>query len=810
MRFIPFLIAAVITLALIGALNRKWGSIPPLGKFLSPQEGFWQNAEAISKDYNEELALPGLKGKVEVWLDDRMVPHIFAEQEADAYYAEGFLHARDRLWQMELQTRAAQGRLSEILGPKLLEYDRRQRRLGMGYAAEASAAAMLKDGTTKMMVEAYSAGINAYISTLSYSDLAVEYKLLDYRPEPWSPVKCAALLKYMSYDLAGGVNDLEYTNARRLFSQSDFNNMYPDRNDSIDPVIPKGTAFDKPVKNAVMPADSALQEVAAMLHFKQDKPDPDNGSNNWAVSGSKTRSGAPILCNDPHLGLSLPSLWYEVQIHTPGMNVYGASLPGAPGVIIGFNDNIAWGVTNGSEDVMDYYAVQFRNGRQQYLFKGQYRDAVQRVEEIKIRGQHSYYDTVAYTVWGPVMFDNTFHDNIPGQPFLALRWKAHDPSNELLTFNKLNHARNYDDYLAALEHYTCPAQNFVFASKAGDIALWHNGEFPLRWKDQGKWIMPGSDSTFAWQGYIPHGEVPHIKNPARGFVSSANQQPTDSTYPYYYFGYYDLYRGKRINERLSAMSQITTQDMMQLQNDNTNLFARAAIPLLTMHLPEADLKPAQQPYYQLLKVWDQQNSPASKGATIFYMLWEGLKHRIWDDELMNRTDSAELEYPQDNASLLWLIRDSSMRFVDDVHTPQKETLTDLVLQTFAQVADSAQKLDQRQQLEWGRFRGTDIRHLTRSLPAFSRMHLYTGGGTHVVNATKANHGPSWRMVVQLGATTEAYGIYPGGQSGNPGSPYYDNSVNDWVQGKYYLLHIFDQKQRDDAGIKFRMVMGPKS
>lgn len=810
MRFIPFLIAAVITLALIGALNRKWGSIPPLGKFLSPQEGFWQNAEAISKDYNEELALPGLKGKVEVWLDDRMVPHIFAEQEADAYYAEGYLHARDRLWQMELQTMAAQGRLSEILGPKLLQYDRRQRRLGMGYAAELSAAAMLKDSTTKMVVEAYSAGINAYISSLSYSDLAVEYKLLDYRPEPWSPLKCAALLKYMSYDLAGGVNDLEYTNARRLFSQSDFNNMYPDRNDSIDPVIPKGTAFDKPVKNAVMPADSALQEVAAMLHFKQDKPDPDNGSNNWAVSGSKTRSGAPILCNDPHLGLSLPSLWYEVQINTPTMNVYGASLPGAPGVIIGFNDNIAWGVTNGSEDVMDYYAVQFRNGRQQYLFNGQYRDAVPRVEEIKIRGQRSYYDTVAYTVWGPVMFDNTFHDDIPGQPFLALRWKAHDPSNELLTFNKLNHARNYDDYVAALEHYTCPAQNFVFASKAGDIALWHNGEFPLRWKDQGKWIMPGSDSSFAWQGYIPHGEVPHIKNPARGFVSSANQQPTDSTYPYYYFGYYDLYRGKRINERLSAMSQITTQDMMQLQNDNANLFARAAIPLLTRHLPEADLKPAQQPYYQLLKVWDQQNSPASKGATIFYMLWEGLKHRIWDDELMNRTDSAELDYPQDNASLLWLIRDSSMRFVDDVHTPQKETLTDLVLQTFAQVTDSAQKLDQRQELEWGRFRGTDIRHLTRSLPAFSRMHLYTGGGTHVVNATKANHGPSWRMVVQLGATTEAYGIYPGGQSGNPGSPYYDNAVNDWVQGKYYLLHIFDQKQRDDAGIKFRMVMAPKS
>ncbi|KAA2239459.1 penicillin acylase family protein [Chitinophaga agrisoli] len=812
MRFLPFIVSTAITLLLIGALNRKWGPLPPLGKFLSPQTGFWQNAEPIGKDYNDELSLPGLKGKVEVWLDDRMVPHIFAQQDADAYYAEGYLHARDRLWQMELQTLAAQGRLSEILGSKMLGYDREQRRMGMGYAAEAAAKEMLKDSSTRMMIAAYTAGINAYIKGLSYDELAVEYKLLDYRPEPWSAVKTGALLKYMSYDLAGGVDDLEYTNARRLFSAADFNNMYPDRNDSLDPVIPKGTAFDKPVKNAVMPSDSAIRHVASLLHFKQDKPDPDNGSNNWAVSGSKTRSGAPILCNDPHLGLSLPSLWYEVQLHTPTMNVYGASLPGAPGVVIGFNDNIAWGVTNGSEDVKDYYAVQCRNGVKQYLFNGQYHDAQLRIEEIKVRGEKSYYDTVAYTVWGPVMYEDRYPAGagIVGQPTLALRWKAHDPSNEILTFYKLNHARTYEDYLDALQHYTCPAQNFIYASKTGDIALWHNGQYPMRWKDQGKWVMPGDDSSFAWQGYVPQTENPHIRNPARGFVSSANQQPTDSTYPYYYFGYYDMFRGKRINERLSAMNQITPQDMMQLQNDNANLFARAALPLLRAHLPEQSLTAAEQPYWQQLKSWNQTNSPDSKGATLFYLLWEHLKHRIWDDELMNRTDSATLVYPQDNASLLWLIRDSSMHFIDDVHTPQKETLTELVQQSFAWVADSAQKLDQHLQLEWGSFRGTDIRHLTRSLPAFSRMHLRTGGGTHIVNATKETHGPSWRMVVQLGPTTEAYGIYPGGQSGNPGSPYYDNAVTDWSQGKYYVLHVFTEQQRDDPGVKFRMLMGPEN
>ncbi len=252
-----------------------------------------------------------------------------------------------------------------------------------------------------------------------------------------------------------------------------------------------------------------------MLKFREDKPDPDNGSNNWAVGGSKTRSGAPILCNDPHLGLSLPSLWYEVQLHTPSMNVYGASLPGAPGVIIGFNDHIAWGVTNGSEDVKDYYAVKFRNGRSQYLFKGEYRDASQRVEIIKIKGQEPYYDTVAYTVWGPVMYDNTFHDDVPGQPFLALRWKAHDHSNEILTFLKLDRARNYEDYVDALQHYTCPAQNFVFASKTGDIALWHNGEFPCAGKIRASISCPAATVLLPGRDTF-HRQRTHIQRTRQG------------------------------------------------------------------------------------------------------------------------------------------------------------------------------------------------------------------------------------------------------------------------------------------------------
>lgn len=799
MRLIPFAITAAITIGFVVILDHKWGAIPPLGRLLSPQEGFWQNATPISKDYNEQLNLPGLKGKTEVWLDDRMVPHIFAENDADAYYVEGYMHARDRLWQMELQILAASGRLSEILGSKLLNYDRMQRRTGMVYGAELALKEMEADPVTKTAVESYTAGINAYINSLTPASLPIEYKLLNYKPRPWVSLNSALLLKSMAQDLAGGVNDLEYTNARRLFSKTDFDLMYPDFDDSIDPIIPAGTKYEAATVKAVPPPDSIMRLSGALLKFKEDKPDPDNGSNNWAVAGSKTRSGAPILCSDPHLGLRLPSIWYEVQIHTPEMNVYGASLPGAPGVIIGFNDHIAWGVTNGSEDVKDFYQMQFREGHKQYLFNGTYRDADQRVEKINIRDGKPYYDTVAYTVWGPVVYDNTFPDTTAGQQFLAMRWKALDASNEILTFLKLNKAHNYDDYLAALKYYGCPAQNFVFASKQGDIGLWHNGLYPLRWKDQGKWIMPGSDSSFAWQGYIPMDQNPHMRNPERAFVSSANQHPADSTFPYNYIGDYDLFRGKRINEVLSAMNQITVQDMMLLQNDNMNLFARAAMPLLKKHI--SNITPEEQPYWKILQEWNLQNSPDSKGATIFYILWDQLQNLIWNDDM----GSVALQMPWEKTTLNWLIRDSSMHFIDNINTPEKETLSSLVQQAFKVTTDSVRVLEGRKILEWGRYRGTDIKHLTRSLPSFSAMNLYTGGGRHIVNATKKGHGPSWRMVVQLSDKTEAYGIYPGGQSGNPGSPFYDNAIQDWVQGKYYLLHVFDTVEKDDPAIRFKMV-----
>ncbi|HLG41145.1 MAG TPA: penicillin acylase family protein, partial [Chitinophagaceae bacterium] len=508
MRFIPFVTSAVITTGLVWALNKQWGKVPPMGNFLSPQHGFWQNAEASDYDYSADLKFPELKGKANVYLDERLVPHIFAENDEDLYFLQGYVHARFRLFQMDLQTKAAEGRACEVAGSRAMEWDKSQRRLGMKFAAENAIKEMEKDLASLALFSAYTKGVNAYIRSLKKSEIPVEYKLLNFRPEEWSNLRTALLLKMMAKNLSSGTErDIAYTNAKKIFSPEEINKIYPQVPDSLLPIIPKGTLFDTagivPVKPAS--ADSIYfgkNDSLAIIEISG--PDKNNGSNNWVVAGSKTQSGSPILCNDPHLELSLPSIWFEMQLSTPASNVYGVSLPGSPFIIIGFNDDIAWGVTNAQRDVKDYYEIKFKDDtKQEYWYNGQWQRTQLNIEAIKVKGGNMVYDTVAYTVFGPVMYDRSFSSVAADSRSLAVRWTAHDGSNEGLTFYKLNRARNYDDYAEAIKTFTCPGQNFVFASKTGDIAIWQQGKFPARWKGQGLYIMPGEDASYAWQGFIP-------------------------------------------------------------------------------------------------------------------------------------------------------------------------------------------------------------------------------------------------------------------------------------------------------------------
>lgn len=805
MKILSLIVSAIVTIILVLLFNTRMLLPVPLGQLLNPQEGLWQNAEPVNQNYSAQLSFPQLEGKVKVYFDERLVPHVFADNNNDAYFVQGYLHAKFRLWQMEFQTRAAAGRLSEIIGPKALDYDRDKRRLGMVYAAENSLRAIDDDPETLAECNSYTAGVNAYIESLTESTLPVEYKLLGYTPEKWSNLKSALFLKYMALELAGYENDFESTNAKSVFSSVDFEKIYPIVMDSLDPIVPKGTVFPSPAiqVNAPSTADSLYYDNKDSTSITEQKPDKDNGSNNWAVSGQKTKSGYPILCNDPHLDLNLPSIWYEMQVSTPSYNAYGVTFPGAPSIIIGFNDSCAFGFTNAQRDVRDYYEIKFNDSsRSKYWFDSSWVPSTFRIEDIKIKGEPDFLDTVIYTKIGPVMYDQKYSGGrSTHHKDYAVRWKAHDRSNELKMFTLLNKANNYGDYLKAIKYLHTPGQNCIFASKSGDIAIWDQGEFPAKWYRQGDFVMPGTDSSYLWQGMIPQAENPHVVNPERGYVSSANQMPADTSYPYYLGGSFPPYRGWEINKRLEAMNNISPQDMMELQTDNFNVFGKMALPILIKNMQVDKLSTQEKKYFSILKRWNFRNDTDSKGATLFVVTWDSLETVIWKDEFLQ--SGLQLPWPTESTLLDDINKYPDFKFYDNINTLTVETLPDDVTAAFKMATAVIRKADENGKMDWAKYKDTHVEHLAR-LDAFSRLHLPVGGGLNTINAAKAQHGPSWRMVVSLTPETEAYGVYPGGESGDPGSKYYDDFIDKWAAGKYFRLWMMKSSEVNDKRVKYTM------
>ncbi|MCA6432160.1 MAG: penicillin acylase family protein, partial [Cytophagales bacterium] len=579
MKFLKPILSLAITVALVVFLNKSWnfGSpIPPLGKFLDPFHGFWKNAKT-SEVENESISLSGLTDKVSIVYDSALIPHIYAANDNDLFAAQGYITAKNRLWQMEFQTHAAGGRLSEIVGKAALDFDRTQRRLGMVYAAENAAESMESNRIAKAMVESYTKGVNAYIQSLDYEALPIEYKLLGYEPELWTNLKSGLLLKYMAKTLNMGEKDLEMTNALKLFGKETLDLLYPDHEGVGDPIVDNtGNWKFNPVTLDSLPLAEPTELIAIQ---PMEKVSHEIGSNNWAVSGSKTATGSPILCNDPHLELNLPSIWYVVHLSAPGINTMGASLPGSPNVISGFNDSIAWGVTNAQRDLVDWFKIEFKDkNKNEYLSDGQWKPTRKVIEKIQLKGEKAFYDTVIYTHHGPVVFDERFHGESEKNHY-AFRWIAHDPSEEVIAFYKLNRAKNHADYMEALDHYGSPAQNFVFACVDGDIAMRIQGKYPVRRKNEGKFVLDGTKTSNDWHAFIPNEHNIAYKNPERGFVSSANQYPVDQSYPYYInASNWEEYRNRRINKILTELNQIKPIDLMKLQLDNFNLKASESLP----------------------------------------------------------------------------------------------------------------------------------------------------------------------------------------------------------------------------------------
>jgi penicillin amidase len=753
----------------------KGSVLPALGRFLSPFTGVWQNV----KPQPSGTMLPAsVKDKVLILLDDRAVPHVYAAHTTDAIYAQGYLHAANRLFAMDLTTRSAAGRLSEMLGSRTLEYDRNQRQRGYEFYAIQKAAFWETIPENKVLLDAYTQGVNDYVRSLQYKDWPFEYKLLSYTPCEWTSLHTALVATSMAISLCLGEHDQEYSHALSKLDPEDFTFLYPEHNVLESPVIAeKANWLFNPVN---VPTPSALPNHSIGFHLIAEE-EYLKGSNNWAVGPLKTANGVPILANDPHLNLTLPNIWYEMEMHTPEMHVHGATLPGLPFVIIGFNDKIAWGSTNSGQDVLDWYRITWHDStRHQYRLDGQLTEAELRPESIKARNHPTVTDTIRYTRFGPVSHLGEHKD-------MAMKWIGHvkAAANDVDYLIRINKAKNLQDYREAVASFQYPAQNKIFASIEGDIAISVAGVMPLRPTSLGESIIAGDASQNDWQGFIPFAHAPFSINPERGYVSSGNQMPAGKDYPYPMYGrrYFEDYRGRHINILLDTAENITIERMRTMQQNNYSLFASEMLPVMISLLEKSECS-AQNKYLDDLRGWNFRYDAESTSAILFELWYDAFEKRTWEE-----LDSADLMRPED-WRFIEIARDYPDHLYFDVKaTPDTiENAANIACKSFMEMINLFLALPEAEKGSWTVYKKSVIPHLAR-LPGFGESDFKATGAKHIINAMDKSNGPSWRMVVELTDPPHAWINYPGGQSGDVASPHFKDFLHSFFEGKYFEVQL---------------------
>jgi penicillin amidase len=798
-------VASLTLLLLAGA--RPIGRLPALGKLLDPVHGIWAVAGTANLPPRSRATIPGLTHEVRVIYDDRAVPHIFAATEVDAYRALGYVVARDRLFQLELQASAGAGRLTEMVGPAAIDADREVRGLGLPRAAERAWAAADSTATTQRLARAYAEGVNAWIDALTDRDLPFEYRLLGTRPRRWQPINSLHLFNRMGLTLAYTREEFHRLAARALVGETAADALFPVNSPIQEPIQPNGTRgprFD--FRRMPPPGRPDTQVLALVSDLKgrlatlgSDPVAEAVGSNNWAVAPRRTRDGHTLLAGDPHLDLTLPSIWYEAHLVVPGrLDVYGVTTPGAPAIVIGFNRDIAWTLTNTEADVLDYYLERVDDPLRptHYWLDGEWKPLELREEAYRDpSGRVLGVDTTRYTHRGPLA-------RVAGR-WLSLRWTVLERADTAGSFATAARARSAAEFLAAMAGYDAPAQNMLVADRNGTIALRSTGRFPLRPGDgRGDELRSGASRTDDWTGRWALADYPAALNPEQGYLASANQQPIDPRVNPRYLGadWYVPWRAIRINELLGADSAVTPETMSRYQTDPGSPRADWFVPAFLAAARSIGGDDTLARAAALLGEWDRRYTKDNRRAVLFEAAMEELPERLWD-ELIDSTTGHPAVIPSGGA-VLQLLADPSNPWWDDRRTKPVERRDDILAASLrAAYVDLAHRLGDPagDAWLWARNRHANIYHLLR-LPALSALDLPIQGGPSTLNPSsgEGGFGASWRMVVELGPEVRGWGTYPGGQSGNPASARYLDRLPRWEAGALDSLR-FPREPEDIAG-----------
>jgi penicillin amidase len=805
-----------------------------------------------------EMHLAGLDGPVDVYRDTMGIPHIYATTTHDLFFAEGFVHAQDRFWQMDFWRHIGSGTLSEMFGAGRVDTDAFLRTLGWRQIAEQEWEELSAE--SQGILTAYSDGVNAYLADHQGSELSLEYAILglltpSYKPEQWTPIHSLTWAKAMAWDLRGNMDE---EIARAILLKT----LTPAQVEELFPPYPRdhpivvnqlGSSASDPSGGAALESMDippttfiAAQRNIALMSQVLGEKQGGIGSNNWVIGGSHTATGRPFLANDPHLSIQMPSIWYQVDMHCAPqtedcpLEVAGFSFAGVPGVIIGHNDRIAWGFTNTGPDVMDLYIEKVNpDNPDQYEVNGAWVDFETRTEVLNTGGGEPVTITVRSTRHGPVISDTygPLEDNpepeatatpfkhragieLPEPYVIALRWTALEPNKLFEAVWGLDRAANFEDFREAAREFAVPAQNLVYADVDGNIGYQMPGNIPIRENGDGRYPVPGWNDDHEWKGYIPFDELPYLYNPPDDFISTANNQIPPNDYPYLVTSDWDYgFRAERIVQLIrDAPAKMDAAYLQGMQGDNLDLNAATLVPILMQIGLGSDLDSTR----EMLRGWDYQDDMDSQPAALFAVFWSNLLKLTFNDDLPE-----EYQFQGGDRGfevVRRLVEQPGSSWWDNKESPTKvETRDDTFAAAFsAAVSELSQDYGRNQDNwpTWGELHGATFRNGSlgeSGVPpiekVFNRGPFEAGGGSSIVNATgwDASEGyevatlPSMRFIADMSNLNNSLTVHTTGQSGHVDHPHYIDMADLWRNIQYYPMLWGQAEVTDSAESHLRLL-----
>lgn len=750
------------------------------------------------------LSIPGLHETVEVIRDNYGIPHIHANDEHDLMMATGFVQAQDRLWQMDIMRRAGGGRLSEVLGKPTIEYDMLFRTLNLTRVADSIAVHLHPE--TKLILEAFADGVNAYIDN-NKGKYPVEFDMLNYEPEHWTVQHSLLVSRLMAWELnLAWWTDLTYGEIAEEVSPKKLQELFPSYPDSIVPIV------SSPASGKHIGGIHALLDIGRSYRAQFGLGSLEAGSNAWAVDSSKSVSGKPLLANDPHLAMPSPSRWYEAHLSAPSWNVAGVMIPGAPVIIIGHNDRIAWGLTNAMIDDADFYDEMVDSSHSNmYRCEKLSLPFLSHEEKIYIKPSDSLIITVRETHHGPVI--NDVHPSLRHTDSLqrastpvAMRWTGLDISDEIYGFYLMDKASSYESFEKGVREITVPAQSIVYADVDNTIAYWTAGKIPIRGKGNPMLPLAGWTGESEWKGFLTFDQLPHAKNPPEGYLACANQKIADQSFPFYLSTLWEPpSRIIRIRQLLHSAEKFSSTDFEQFQQDITSPFARDVVQHLLNAYNDSTINktPEISAALNYLHNWDFRYTQTDIASTIFNVFFNKLLHNTYEDEMGEDAFKDFVFFgaiPYRVTSQL-LAADSSQWF-DNVNTPQIETKNDILRKSLSDAVDELQSTigPEMKMWQWGKIHTVTFKHLFGTHEPLDKVFnigpFPIAGGETTIDKTEfaislpyqTSVGPSMRQVVDLAVPQTSYLIITSGESGQAFNKHYDDQTSLWLNGGYIQLN----------------------